>query len=123
MERPDDPAFIMATSGETVTLGEYERRANRVAHFYRDVGLQRGDHVAFFIENNPRMLECEGGAERTGLYFTCINSYLSPEEVAYIINDCEAQVVMSRRRLQARCRAGAATAVPECQALADDRPR
>jgi long-chain acyl-CoA synthetase len=95
VERPDDPAFIMATSGETVTLGEYEARANRVAHFYRDVGLQKTDHVAFFTENNPRLLECEGGAERTGLYFTCINSYLSPEEVAYIINDSQAQVVVS----------------------------
>jgi long-chain acyl-CoA synthetase len=95
VDRPDDPAFIMATSGETVTLGEYEARANRVAHFYRDLGLQRADHVAFFTENNPRLLECEGGAERTGLYFTCINSYLSAEEVAYIINDSQAQVVVS----------------------------
>jgi long-chain acyl-CoA synthetase len=41
------------------------------------------------------MLECEGAAERTGLYYTLVNSYLSAEEVAYIVNDCEAQVVIS----------------------------
>jgi len=92
---PDQPAFIMATSGETVTYGEYDARCNRLAHLFRDLGLQRLDHVAFFMENNPRMLEAEGAAERTGLYYTCINSYLSVDEVAYIVNDCEAQVVIT----------------------------
>jgi long-chain acyl-CoA synthetase len=92
---PEKPAFIMGTTGEVVTFAEYEARANQLAHLFRDIGLKRGDHVAFFMENNPRMLECEGAAERSGLYFTCINSYLSPEEVAYIVNDCEAQVLIS----------------------------
>jgi len=94
-ETPDKPAIVMATSGDTISFAAYESRCNRLAHLYRDLGLRRGDHVAFFMENNPRTLEAEGAAERTGLYFTCINSYLSPEEVAYIVDDCEAQVVIS----------------------------
>ena len=93
--RPDDPLIVMATSGEVVTYAEFEAASNRMAHLYRDLGLQRRDHVAFLMENNPRMLECEGGAERTGLYFTCINSYLSADEAAYIVNDSEARVVVS----------------------------
>src|SRR5260370_134823 len=92
---PELPAFIMAASGETVTWGEYGERCNRLAHLYRDVGLGRGDHVSIFMENNPRMLECEGAAERSGLYYTCINSYLSADEVAYIVNDSESQIVMT----------------------------
>ena len=53
-----------------------------------------------------RLLECEAGAERTGLYFTCINSYLSPEEVAYIVNDSDGEGVhldggQARRRVAA----------------------
>src|SRR5688500_3157606 len=98
--RPDDPAIVMATSGETLTFAQYEAAANRMAQFYRDLGLQRADHVAFFMENNPRMLECEGGAERTGLYYTCINSYLALDEAAYIVNDCEARVVVSSAALR-----------------------
>jgi long-chain acyl-CoA synthetase len=92
---PDQPAFIMASTGDAITYGEYEARCNRLAHFFRDIGLVHGDHVAFFMENNPRMLEAEGAAERSGLYFTCINSYLAPDEVAYIVNDCQAKVVIS----------------------------
>jgi len=93
--RADEPAFIMATSGEVLTFAQYEDAANRMAQLYRAQGLAHADHVAFFFENNLRMLECEGGAERTGLYYTCINSYLAPDEVAYIINDSQSRVVVT----------------------------
>ena len=94
-ETPDAPLLIMSPSGRVVTYGEYEAAANRIAHLFRDQGLRRLDHVAFFMENNPAMLECEGAAERTGLYYTCINSYLSAEEVAYIVNDSTARIVVT----------------------------
>jgi len=55
--RGDQPAFIMARSGETVTYGELEARTNRLAHFLRSRGLKRLDHYAIFMENNARYLE------------------------------------------------------------------
>jgi long-chain acyl-CoA synthetase len=95
MAHPDKPAIIMASSGETVTFGGYEARSNRVAHLLRDAGLRRGDHIAVFIENSPALLEIEGGAERTGLYYTLINTYLGAEEVAYIVSNSRAKVLFS----------------------------
>ena len=92
---PDQPAFIMGGTGEVVTYAEYEARANRLAHLYRDQGLRRGDHVAVFMENNPRFLETEAAADRTGLYYTLINSYLSAEEVAYVLDDCQARILIT----------------------------
>jgi fatty-acyl-CoA synthase/long-chain acyl-CoA synthetase len=53
-QHPDQPALIMAASGEALTFAEFEANANRLAHLYRDVGLRRGDHVAFFMENHLR---------------------------------------------------------------------
>jgi long-chain acyl-CoA synthetase len=88
---PDQPALIMAGGGEVVTYRELEDRANRVAHALRRQGLRRGDHIAILSENDPWMLAIEGAAERTGLYYTLINSYLSAEEVAYIVGDCRAR--------------------------------
>ena len=92
---PDQPAIIMASSGETVTFGEFEARSNRVAHLLRDAGLRRGDHIAVFMENSPRLLEIEGAAERTGLYYTLINTYLAPDEVAYIVTNSRARMLFS----------------------------
>jgi long-chain acyl-CoA synthetase len=96
-ERADQPCFIMATSGEVVTYGEFERRTNRLAHLLRDQGLQRLDHYSIFMENNPRYLEMCGAGERSGLYYTCINSHLLGDELAYIVNNSESRVFITSR--------------------------
>ncbi|NIP15561.1 MAG: AMP-binding protein, partial [Pseudomonadales bacterium] len=42
-------------------------------------------------------VEACGAGERSGLYYTCINSYLTPEEVAYIVNNSESRVLITSR--------------------------
>ncbi|MFV0295372.1 MAG: AMP-binding protein [Hyphomicrobiaceae bacterium] len=90
----DQPAVIMAGTGETITYAELERRSNRLAHLLRRRGLNRLDHYAIFMENNARYVECCSAGTRSGLYFTCINSYLNHEELAYIINNSEARILI-----------------------------
>ena len=92
--RADQPAFIMAGTGEAVTYAELEDRSNRLAHFLRSVGLKRLDHYSIFMENNARYVECCAAGERSGLYYTCINSYLTPDELAYIVNNSESRVLI-----------------------------
>ncbi len=93
--RPLQPAFIMATSGEAVTYAELEARSNRLAHLFRKLGLKRLDHYAIFMENNNRYLEACGAGERSGLYYTCVNSYLTPGELAYIVNNSQSRVLIT----------------------------
>ena len=82
--RPDQPAIVMARSGETVTYRELDARSNRLAHLLRAAGLKRGDHYSVFMENHPRFIECSAAGERSGLYCTNVNSYLTADELAYI---------------------------------------
>jgi long-chain acyl-CoA synthetase len=93
--RPLQPAFIMAASGEAVSYAELEARCNRLAHLLRKLGLKRLDHYAIFMENNSRYLEACGAGERSGLYFTCVNSYLTPSELAYIVNNSQSRVLIT----------------------------
>jgi long-chain acyl-CoA synthetase len=95
------PAFIMAQSGEAVTYAELEARTNRLAHFLRNRGLKRLDHYAIFMENNARYLEYCGAGERAGLYFTCINSFLTAQELAYIVNNSESRVLIFSEQTRA----------------------
>jgi long-chain acyl-CoA synthetase len=95
MIRSHQPAFIMAQSGEAVTYAELERRSNRLAHFLRTNGLGRLDHYAIFMENNARYVECCSAGERAGLYYTCVNSYLTPDEVAYILDNSESKILIT----------------------------
>ena len=93
--RPDQAAFIMASTGETVTYAELERRSNRLAHYFRDAGLERLDHYSIFMENHGRYIECCGAGERSGLYYTCVNSYLQPDELAYILTNSQSKVLIT----------------------------
>jgi long-chain acyl-CoA synthetase len=95
LERAHDPAFIMAGSGEVVTYAEFDARTNRLAHLLRAQGLKRLDHYAVFMENNGRYLESCGAGERAGLYYTCVNSYLTPDELAYILQNSESQLLIT----------------------------
>jgi long-chain acyl-CoA synthetase len=66
---PEQPAFIMAQTGEAVTYAELEARSNRLAHVLRAQGLRRLDHYAIFMENNARYIEgCSAGARGPLLY-------------------------------------------------------
>jgi acyl-CoA synthetase (AMP-forming)/AMP-acid ligase II len=89
--RPLQPAFIMAATGETVTYRELEARNNRLAHLFRQRRMKRLDHYSIFMENNNRYLESCGSGERAGLYFTCVNSFLTASELAYILTNSQAR--------------------------------
>src|SRR5882762_9239760 len=108
--RADQPAFIMAQTGIAVTYAELEQRTNRLAHFFRSRGLKRLDHYAIFMENNERYIESCGAGERAGLYFTCVNSFLTADELAYIVNNSESRVLI----VSEETRATALTAIGQC---------
>ena len=92
---PDRPAFVMATSGISVSYAEFDARTNRLAHLLRAHGLQRLGHYSIFMENNDRFIEACGAGERTGLYYTCVNSYLTADELAYILQNSESRLLVT----------------------------
>jgi len=93
--RPLQPAFIMAATSEAVTYRELEVRSNRLAHLFRKHGLKRLDHYSIFMENNSRYLEACGAGERSGLYYTCINSFLTPGELAYLLVNSQSKILIT----------------------------
>ena len=92
---PDKPAVIMAESGAVITYAELDAEANRLSRVFRAAGLQQGDHVAFCLENHPHFLAVLWGAHYAGLYYTAMSSRLTTEEMAYILDDCEAQAFIT----------------------------
>jgi acyl-CoA synthetase (AMP-forming)/AMP-acid ligase II len=89
---PASPALIVA-DGETVSYGELHARARRVAALLRAVGLRRGDGVALMLPNRPEFLEISWACQLSGLYYTPVNTHLTFDEVAYIIEDSEVRAV------------------------------
>ena len=96
---PDKPAAIDSSTGALLTYRELDDRSNQLAQLLWARGLRPGDHVAIFMENNLRYFEVVWAALRSGLYLTTINRYLTGEEAGYILDNCDAQAVVTSRYL------------------------
>src|SRR6478672_5079257 len=94
LERPDHLAYVMEGSGAAVTYAQLNDRSNQLAQLFWDAGLRFGDHIAVLMENRVEYFEPCWAAQRSGLFFTCINSHFIADEVAYILDDCDAQVLV-----------------------------
>jgi long-chain acyl-CoA synthetase len=92
---PKAPAIIMGTSGEVVTYAELDERSTRFARALRSRGLAVGDHIAILMENSPVFLEVAWAAQRSGLYYTAVNSHLRAGEVQYVLDDCGAKALVT----------------------------
>src|ERR1700712_1373985 len=108
---PDKPAVILQQSGQVVTFGELEARANRLAHMFRRHGLREGDSVAILMENNEHMHAVMWAARRSGLYYVPINTHLTAAEAAYIIDNSNAKGIVGSAQL-ADTLAGLAAELP-----------
>src|ERR1700743_214227 len=113
---PDKPAVIMAATGETVTFQELEDRSNQAAQLFRALGLETGDGITIFMENNARYHEICWAAQRSGLYFTAISSRLTAGEVEYIVKDANAKAFIAGHTL-AKVAAEVAPLIPGVKLL------
>jgi fatty-acyl-CoA synthase len=95
---PDKIAYRMAGSGQALTYRELDERSNRGAQLFRSLGLKAGDHVALLMENRLDFMEICWAAQRAGLYYTAISRYLTQDEIAYIVKDCGARVVITSEK-------------------------
>ena len=85
----------MAGSGETLTYGDLDARSAQLARYWHDAGLRRGDHVAILLENRIAYFEVVWAALRSGLFYTPVNWHLTADEVAFVVESCEARSVVT----------------------------
>ena len=76
------------------TYAQFHERVCRLSSALRQVGVGRGDRVAFLVPNIPAMLEGHYGPLRLGAILVAINIRLSAREIAYILNHSGAKVLV-----------------------------
>ncbi len=95
--RPDHPAVIMAGSGEMMTFGEMDAEANRFAHLLRAKGFAADDAFAVLLENRIEFYTLIWGSQRAGTMLVPISTRLTAPEIAYILKDSEAKLLITSR--------------------------
>ena len=91
--RPGHAAIVCGD--QRLAYAELEALANRIANVLRAQGLQRGDHVASLLGNRPEALAVAWGAYRCGLYLTPMATTLSAPELAYLVDNSDARVIVT----------------------------
>ena len=91
---PDNPALIMAATGASVTYAQLEARANCGAHALRNLGLKNGDALAIVCDNRLDFFDIYWAAQRAGLILVLLSARLKIDEIAYIVNDSGAKMVL-----------------------------
>jgi long-chain acyl-CoA synthetase len=93
-----DAIALVAPDGRQLTRGELAGLANQIANGLRDAGLAKGDTVALVVPNGIEMIATTLAAQSIGLYYTPINHHLVGPEIAYIVSDSEAKVLIGHER-------------------------
>ncbi|CCK78334.1 class I adenylate-forming enzyme family protein [Desulfobacula toluolica] len=89
---PDKPAVIFEDT--PITYRELNRETNRVAHFFKEKGLKKGDRIAVDLLNSPEFLACYFAAAKLGLIFVPLNYRLVSQELKYQINRCNCRLLV-----------------------------
>jgi len=104
-----DKAAVIDPDGRTRSFVEVNRNANRIVRLLRGAGLKAGDAVALVMSNRAEFIEVQAATLRGGFRITPVNWHLTVDEIAYVLNDCEAQAVFGETRI-ATCGPAAAQA-------------
>ena len=91
---PDKRAMYDLASGRDFSYSQMNERVARVAGMLRETGIQPGDRVAFLCLNTSDVMELIFGCWRVGAVCLALNFRLTPPELAFILNDSEASMVL-----------------------------
>ncbi len=91
--QPDKVALIEGS--RRATYAELNRRANRVAHAFSGLGIGRHDRVAVMKHNSIEGFEISSGLRKIRAVGVPVNFRLRGPEVAYILNDSGARVIVA----------------------------
>jgi long-chain acyl-CoA synthetase len=87
---------------KTYTYREVNRRMNQVAHGFRKLGITRGSRIALLLANSPEYIFTYFGMLKLGAINVPINTFLTAEEIEFILNDCEVSAIVVERELYAK---------------------
>ncbi|WP_371628226.1 acyl-CoA synthetase [Streptomyces sp. NBC_00341] len=93
-----DRTILIAPDGENWTAGRLHADANRMVHGLRAAGLEEGDSFAVVLPNGVEFLTAYLAASQAGFYLVPVNHHLMGPEIAWIVSDSGAKVLIAHER-------------------------
>ncbi len=87
---PNREALIF--NNRTFSFKELNQRSNKTANALIELGIAHGDWVGLLMLNSNEFLEIYFAASKIGAVLVPLNVRLSPQELDFILNDCQVSV-------------------------------
>jgi acyl-CoA ligase (AMP-forming) (exosortase A-associated) len=88
-------ALALTHGAASLTYADLSQRVNHFAAGLMHLGLARGERVAIYLEKRFETVIASFGAPAAGGVFVPINPLLKPEQVAFILRDCNVRVLVT----------------------------
>jgi len=112
IEQADKVAYHFV--GKDTTYAEFEDAVSRLATALKELGVKKGDHVAFLLGNTPHFVISLYATMRIGATAIPVNPLYTPDEITYIIRNGDVKVVIALDALLPLVEAGV-QAFPDVQ--------
>ncbi|MFI6303328.1 non-ribosomal peptide synthase/polyketide synthase [Amycolatopsis thailandensis] len=93
--RRDPDAVALLSDTETVTYGELDVRANRLANRLRDLGIRPEDRVALLMDRSPALVVAELAILKTGGAYLPLDLRAPAERLRLLLSEAEADVLVT----------------------------
>nr|WP_197420067.1 fatty-acid--CoA ligase FadD5 [Mycobacterium sp. NAZ190054] len=91
--QPAEPALRFL--GKTTTWAELDRRVSALAGALHQRGVGFGDRVLILMLNRTEFMEAVLATNKLGAIAVPVNFRMTPAEIAFLVSDCEAAVVIT----------------------------
>lgn len=85
----------------TYTYAELNEAVNRLANGLQQLDVKKGERVALLLPNIPAFVIAYHSCQKIGAIVVSINTFLKAAETTFILNDCQAQVLITTAELRA----------------------
>ncbi|MFC8699230.1 acyl-CoA synthetase [Streptomyces parvus] len=102
-----DRTVLIAPDGEEWSAGRLHADVNRMVHGLHAAGVREGDAFAVVLPNGVELLTAYLAASQAGFYLVPVNHHLVGPEIAWIVADSGARVLIAHERFAAAATAAA----------------
>jgi malonyl-CoA/methylmalonyl-CoA synthetase len=89
-------SYLRGSVVETeISYAELNRDSNRLANYFLDIGLEKGERVILFFPKSLFFVTAHLALQKTGAIAVPLNPGFKESEMSYLVNDADAKLVLT----------------------------
>lgn len=93
-DAPDAPFLIWTETAEETTYAQADELVDRAAALWHDLGVRKGDRVAFMVDNSPAFVWAWLGLAKIGGVLVAVNTGYLADEAGYLVDHSGARFAL-----------------------------